>query len=369
MSSHTGTFVVRPLCGKLIHDTETFGKMDPYCKVGFGGNWQQTKVAKAAGKFPNWQDQLVLGRNREESLSVEVWDADEAGKDDLVGAGSISVSEIAAKGNWEDWVELRYEGNKAGEVRLNITFKAGEVAPGGLTGSVSQHSPQDNYKDPSVPGYPSGTRSSVPGYPAGPVPSHGTYEQDLRTAGPINPTGPLPGHGTYQQDPRTAGPGYPTGPSSQSEYPRSPSHGTYPSPTNPSKDPTLHSGYHGTGNPVDPYGQGYNPSNPPVGYPPQGYGQQGYPPPSGYTGSQNPSPYPQSGYTAYPPQTGYPAPTSYPSINPYQDYTSSPYPPAYPANSAYPPAAAYPPQPTYPPSSAYPPQPGYPPLGYPPGYY
>jgi len=26
----TNTIIVKPLCGKLTHDTETFAKMDPY---------------------------------------------------------------------------------------------------------------------------------------------------------------------------------------------------------------------------------------------------------------------------------------------------------------------------------------------------
>lgn len=373
MSSHSGTFVIRPLCAKLIHDTETFGKMDPYCKVGFGSNWQQTKVAKAAGKFPNWQDQLALGRNREESLSVEVWDFDDAGKDDLVGAGSISVGAITATGNWEDWVELRYEGNKAGEVRLNIAFKAGEVAPAGLTGSVPQPNPQEYYGDPNIPSYPSNPRTTAPANPTGPPSAHNTYQPDPRTSGPVNPTGPLPAHNTYQPDPRLSHPSYPTGPSSQTEYPSNPTHGTYPSTSIPAKDQSHHTGYHAPNNPVDPYHQTYNQNNPPTNYPPQGY-----PPPSGYTGSPNPTLYSQPGYPNYPPQSGYAAPASYPNINSYQDYTSYQYPPAYPTNpmnptyppqAAYPPATTYPPQPGYPPSSTYPPQPGYPPLGYPPGSY
>lgn len=29
----TNTIIVKPLCGKLTHDTETFSKMDPYVKL------------------------------------------------------------------------------------------------------------------------------------------------------------------------------------------------------------------------------------------------------------------------------------------------------------------------------------------------
>ena len=45
-----GNLVLKPLSAKLIRDTETFGKMDPYCVVEYDGLKQKTTVAKDAGK-------------------------------------------------------------------------------------------------------------------------------------------------------------------------------------------------------------------------------------------------------------------------------------------------------------------------------
>lgn len=32
-----GTIIIKPLSAKLSHDTETFGRMDPFCLVRIGG--------------------------------------------------------------------------------------------------------------------------------------------------------------------------------------------------------------------------------------------------------------------------------------------------------------------------------------------
>lgn len=69
----SGTLIVRPLFGRLTHDTETFGRMDPYCKVTIGANSQQTKQAEDAGKNPNWQGANFSFRiTNEDILNVEV---------------------------------------------------------------------------------------------------------------------------------------------------------------------------------------------------------------------------------------------------------------------------------------------------------
>lgn len=33
----SGTLLIKPLSAKLTRDTETFGKMDPYCLIRLGG--------------------------------------------------------------------------------------------------------------------------------------------------------------------------------------------------------------------------------------------------------------------------------------------------------------------------------------------
>ena len=129
------TLVVRPLCGKLIHDTETFGKMDPYCRVVVGSQSQRTKVADGAGKFPSWQDELSFLVTGEEKIVVEIWDFDHSTQDDFVGSGSISVDVVKEQDGWEDWIEILHEYRKAGDIRLKIVMGPPGDKPGMATGS------------------------------------------------------------------------------------------------------------------------------------------------------------------------------------------------------------------------------------------
>lgn len=46
----SGTLIVKPLYGRLTHDTESFGSMDPFCVVKIGSQNQKTNVANGAGK-------------------------------------------------------------------------------------------------------------------------------------------------------------------------------------------------------------------------------------------------------------------------------------------------------------------------------
>lgn len=254
----SGSLIVRPICAKLIRDTETFGKMDPYCTISVGTQKFRTRVAEDAGKFPNWTDQFVIRVTNEELLEFGVWDHDSASQDDIIGEGVYPLQAVVKSRNFEDWVELKHHGRKAGDVRLHLTFTedaAGQQAHGQQT----QGQPQ------AYPGYPPQQYAYPPqqGYPAQP----GYPPQQAYPAQPGYP--PQPG---YPQQP-----GYPA----QQAYPGQPG---YP----PQAGYPAQPGY--------PPQQGY-PAQP--GYPPQAYPQQPYPGQPGYPQQ----PYP--GQPGYPPQ-GYP---------------------------------------------------------------
>jgi Ca2+-dependent lipid-binding protein len=44
----------------LKRDTETFGTMDPYCKIVYAGNNHKTPVKEDAGKTPKWHHRMEL---------------------------------------------------------------------------------------------------------------------------------------------------------------------------------------------------------------------------------------------------------------------------------------------------------------------
>ncbi len=52
--SKSGKFILVVKEANLIHDTEVFGKMDPYCLIKVGGLTKKTKVHNNGGKKPRW---------------------------------------------------------------------------------------------------------------------------------------------------------------------------------------------------------------------------------------------------------------------------------------------------------------------------
>ena len=240
-AGHRGTLIIRPICAKLTRDTETFGKMDPYCKIVLGTFIQKTKIADGAGKFPNWQDQLVFKWSHEDTITVEVWDYDSASKDDLVGSATVPISRLTATRTWEDWIEITHRGTRAGEVRLGCEF-----TPDAHGAHGQGHAPGPNII--VVQGYP-----PYPGYP--------------------------PQHGYPPQQGYPPQPAYPAYPPQQAYPPQG-----YPPQAYPPQGYPPQSGYPPQGYPPQAY--------PPQGYPPQAYPPQGYPPQPGY---------PPQGYPQYPP--------------------------------------------------------------------
>ena len=91
--------IIRPLEAKLIHNTDLFMKMDPYCKFKIGKEKVKSKVHKKGGKTPVWTDTLTLKREiGDDILKVEVKDKDTFTRDDVVGKGILTHSLVAFMG-------------------------------------------------------------------------------------------------------------------------------------------------------------------------------------------------------------------------------------------------------------------------------
>lgn len=227
-----GTLIVRPICGKLLRDTDFLTKMDPYCVVTCGSQRQKTRIASGAGKNPSWSDQLVFKKSYEDMLQISVFDYDGNSRDDLVGEGSISIARITSTPTWEDWVEVNYKGRRAGEVRLSVSFtpEGGNYAQPGY-GAPQHGQPTVVYVNVPQPGYPAVPPQAAypaypPGYQGGPPPSYPAYPPAY-PAYPPSPAGfnapqpmynpqpgynpPQPGYGQYppQPNPYQGYPGYP----------------------------------------------------------------------------------------------------------------------------------------------------------------
>ena len=203
-ANRPGSLIIRPVCAKLTRDTETFGKMDPYCVIKLGNQIQRSAVASSAGKFPNWQDALTFRKTNEDMITIAVWDRDDASSDDLVGECTIPLGRLLGNnGRFEDWIELQYKGRKSGDIRIASTFHTDSPAtsttgqPGKTPVPQGQAQP---YPYPQ-PGYPQAAYPQAgypqPGYPQ---PGYQAYQQQYAQPGqyPQGQTGQYP-PGQYAQ--------------------------------------------------------------------------------------------------------------------------------------------------------------------------
>merc|ERR1711934_710402 len=105
---------------KLTRDTDTFGKMDPYCILKAGKQTHKTKVLDGAGKEPKWNEGFdVDAKKAGASIKIEVKDEDVTNSDDI-GEANIKVAELSAEGGFDKWVDIKYKGKKAGQIHVVV---------------------------------------------------------------------------------------------------------------------------------------------------------------------------------------------------------------------------------------------------------
>lgn len=119
-----GVLIIKVVSATLTHDTETFGKMDPYCVLKLGKNTQKTKVHEDGAKNPKWGETFRLQGQIGDIVDFEVWDHEKVVNHDLVGSGSFSISQIFIGKKVEMDYEIKYDKNKksAGKVFFELEF-------------------------------------------------------------------------------------------------------------------------------------------------------------------------------------------------------------------------------------------------------
>ena len=117
-----GTFVIKARSAKLTHDTELMGKMDPYVVIKIGEVTQKTKVHEDGGKTPKWEETFKFPSKIGDIVNFEIWDKEKIKKDDFVGSGSFSISQLHVSNKNEFDQDIFYEKKKAGEVLFEIEF-------------------------------------------------------------------------------------------------------------------------------------------------------------------------------------------------------------------------------------------------------
>jgi len=128
------TLTIQCSKGELYHDYDTFAKMDPYCIIHCGAKQHKTATCSGGGKHPKWVDFFTTAITTEDSLQVHCYDAESFSKDEDMGAGQVSLSQVKMMGSEMVVVDLFKKGVCTGKVWLELTCKSNTqvIYPGGM---------------------------------------------------------------------------------------------------------------------------------------------------------------------------------------------------------------------------------------------
>ena len=102
--------------GKLIRDTEAFGKMDPYCLITLVGDNKphKTKVHRSGGKTPKWGEEFeIVVTDFKKELRFAILDEDVT-TSDKVGFGLIKYASLCFNRGVSEWFCIFYENKMSG---------------------------------------------------------------------------------------------------------------------------------------------------------------------------------------------------------------------------------------------------------------
>ena len=158
---------------KSLHDTETFGTMDPYVQVVLGSRDARTPTKKDAGTNPVFNEELLLDFQNEAEIEFRVWDAETMGSDKFVGEAVVSIQAVINNGgSWAGDLQLFRKGRKPGGL-LNvhiflIAAKASELPSGSPSSAHSTAATAPLYPDANPPEFNPQYQPSAPIQPAAP---------------------------------------------------------------------------------------------------------------------------------------------------------------------------------------------------------
>jgi hypothetical protein len=195
-----GSLVLTVLNATLTHDTEAFGKMDPFVIIKTNLYKEKSQIHEDGGKKPVWNQVFNIPSDKLiDILEFEVWDHDRL-DDDLIGTGYISISVLTtAFEKKEETIPLKYKGKSAGELHIAFFFVSQdqpEIQPQPspnpypvFPGYVYPPQPYP-YPSPYPPPYPQPPAENIsPPLPSPQVP----FENIVPPSDPLIPPCPAPG--------------------------------------------------------------------------------------------------------------------------------------------------------------------------------
>ncbi|KAF8273320.1 C2 domain-containing protein, partial [Lactarius quietus] len=128
-----GTLVVVVLKAQHLIDNHSFYKQDPYAKLSLSGATKRTSPDPKGGQHPVWDAELRFPISKDASknnrtLTISVF-SEEKKDDELLGEGSVDITETLKTGEFDDWVPLSLKDTQRGDVYLEMTFFASGPAP------------------------------------------------------------------------------------------------------------------------------------------------------------------------------------------------------------------------------------------------
>ncbi|OQR97845.1 hypothetical protein ACHHYP_09868 [Achlya hypogyna] len=137
---------VRVVSARNLHDAQTFGKQDPYCKVTVGHRTFKTRVHDNGGRNPVWNDKFVfeVADMQLSQVVIEIWDSNFT-SDDYIGTCRLPMSIFTSGQVIDQWYPVNYRNQQRGEINLRVQML-------GLPGH--QGKPQGAYGQGMQQGYP-----------------------------------------------------------------------------------------------------------------------------------------------------------------------------------------------------------------------
>ncbi|KAJ3689293.1 hypothetical protein LUZ61_018457 [Rhynchospora tenuis] len=119
-----GTLQVLLVSAKKLHNSEFFGKMDPYAILKCRSHEQKSSIATDAGSEPEWNESFVFTVTDDTTeLFVKLMDKDNFTADDFLGEARISLAPVYQEGSIPPTVyRVVKDQEYCGELKVALTF-------------------------------------------------------------------------------------------------------------------------------------------------------------------------------------------------------------------------------------------------------
>ncbi|CAG9312066.1 unnamed protein product [Blepharisma stoltei] len=121
-----GMIYIRPLSAKITRDVAA-EIMDPYCVFRISDAERVSEESRSGDKNPIWNEQLPFFVGPGDFyLTVTLKDRKALQKDKIIGSAALPLFKLYADKLVEDWIELKYEGQSSGHIKVNMMFYPNE---------------------------------------------------------------------------------------------------------------------------------------------------------------------------------------------------------------------------------------------------